>query len=263
MRLPIYQVDAFASQVFGGNPAAVVPLEDWLPDETMQAIAAENNLSETAFLLPKGDTWGLRWFTPTTEVPLCGHATLASAWVIYAHLYPDSHAELGFETRSGLLTVKREGELLVLDFPARVPEKLDPPAGLADALGAAPSEVLATTDLLAVFETADQVRALKPDMNKLATMDYHAVIVTAPDGGECDFVSRFFAPRIGIPEDPVTGAAHCALTPYWSKRLGKTELKAHQVSARGGELICRDHGDRVALAGYAVPYLEGTISVTN
>jgi PhzF family phenazine biosynthesis protein len=260
MRLPIYQVDAFAGRVFGGNPAAVVPLESWLPDATMQSIAAENNLAETAFLVPGPESWGLRWFTPSVEVDLCGHATLASAWVVFEHLRSEG-SSVRFDTKSGRLTVRREGDLLVMDFPARPAVAIDPPAHLALALGDEPNDVLGARDLLAVFETAAQVRALKPDMAAVAGIDFFAVIVTAPGDGDCDFVSRFFAPAQGIPEDPVTGSAHCTLTPYWSKRLGKSELRAKQISSRGGELIVRDRGERVEIAGFAVPYLEGTITI--
>jgi predicted PhzF superfamily epimerase YddE/YHI9 len=261
MRLPIYQVDAFASRVFAGNPAAVVPLDAWLPDVVMQSIAAENNLAETAFFVPANGAWGLRWFTPTVEVDLCGHATLASAWVVFNHLSPKGSAEAAFDTKSGRLTVKREGDLLAMDFPSWPPEKTVGPALLGRALGAVPREVLAAKDLLAVFDTADQVRALSPDFASIAKLDVFAVVVTAPGEGDCDFVSRFFAPQQGIPEDPVTGRAHCMLTPYWSKRLGKRELKARQISLRGGELVCRDRGERVSIAGRAIPYLEGFISV--
>ncbi len=265
MRLPIYQVDAFAERVFAGNPAAIVPLDAWLPDPVMQGIAAENNLAETAFLVPGGDgrenVWGLRWFTPAVEVDLCGHATLASAWVVFEHLRRGGGHEVGFDTRSGRLTVRRQGDLLVMDFPSRPPKAIAAPQTLAGALGAAPREVLAARDLVAVFDSADQVRALKPDMAAIAALEFFAVIVTAPCGTDCDFVSRFFAPAKGIPEDPVTGSAHCTLTPYWSRRLGKKELVARQISPRGGTLICTDQGDRVGIAGHAVPYLEGFITV--
>jgi PhzF family phenazine biosynthesis protein len=260
MRLPIYQVDAFAGKVFAGNPAAVVALDSWLPDAVMQSIAAENNLAETAFLVPNAAAWGLRWFTPEVEVDLCGHATLASAWVVFEHLKPGT-TEAGFDTKSGRLTVRREGDLLAMDFPSWSPERRGAMPELAKALGAAPAEVWVSRDLMAVFASADQVRALKPDMAALAAIDIFAVIATAPGEGDCDFVSRFFAPRQGISEDPVTGRAHCTLTPYWSKRLGKTELRARQISRRVGDLICRDRGERVAIAGRAIPYLEGFITV--
>lgn len=260
MRFPIYQVDAFADRVFAGNPAAVVPLQSWLPDAALYDIAAENNLSETAFFVPNGDDWDLRWFTPKVEVDLCGHATLATAWVIFTHLRPQAE-ELRFNTRSGQLRVSRDGDSLVLNFPARVPSPCAPPPHLAQMLGAAPVEVLMARDLVVVLETAAQVRALTPDLEAIAKLDVFAVMVTAPGDDGCDFVSRFFAPAKGIPEDPVTGSAHCALVPYWSKRLGKTDLLARQVSARGGELHCRLLGDRVALAGRVAPYLEGFITL--
>jgi predicted PhzF superfamily epimerase YddE/YHI9 len=247
MRLPLYQVDAFTDTVFGGNPAAIVPLETWLPDDRMQAIAAENNLAETAFFVPEGDGFGLRWFTPTTEVDLCGHATLATAHVIMTQLQPDCRRVVFSTVTAGDLTVTRDGDLYTLEFPAR-------PAGPA------PRAVLGARDLLVVYDDAAVVRALSPDMVALAKLDYFAVMVTAP-GSDTDFVSRFFAPRQGIPEDPVTGSAHCTLVPYWAERLGRSELTAYQASARGGRLWCRMAGDRVMMSGKAVLYLEGTIVV--
>ena len=243
--------------MFAGNPAAVCPLEDWLEDGVLQAIAAENNLSETAFFVKRGDRFHLRWFTPAMEVDLCGHATLASAFVILNHLEPTRPA-VAFDTRSGELIVRREGDLLSMDFPARPPVPCDPPAGLAEALGATPLKTLRSRDLMALFETEEEVRALKPRMDLLVEVDAFAVIVTAP-ATDADFVSRFFAPRGGIAEDPVTGSAHCTLVPYWSRRLGKNSLHARQVSARGGELWCEDCGDRVTLRGRAVRFMEGVI----
>ncbi len=262
MRLPMYQVDAFTDRVFGGNPAAVVVLESWLADQTLQSIAAENNLAETAFLVAGANAWQLRWFTPVAEIDLCGHATLASAQVVFAHLWPNEMS-VGFDTRSGRLTVRREGELLVMDFPARPATPCEPPPGLEAILGAAPREVAAARDLLCVYDTADQVRALRPDFAAIARLDTHAVIATGPGGpgDDCDFVSRFFAPKMGVPEDPVTGSAHCTLVPYWSKRLGRTELRARQLSPRGGQLVCRDLGARIQIAGRAAPFLEGAIRV--
>lgn len=259
MRLPIYQIDAFTDRVFAGNPAAIVPLASWLPDAAMQKIAAENNLSETAFFVPKGGDYELRWFTPSVEVDLCGHATLASAHLIFTTLAP-GRDRVAFQTRSGVLNVTRTGDLLALDFPARPPERCPVPAGLADALGAPPVEVLGARDYLAVFAREADVRALAPDMGKVAALDRFAVIATAP-GDSCDFVSRFFAPAKGVPEDPVTGSAHCTLIPYWAKRLGRAKLRARQISARGGELVCEDRGDRVTIAGRAALYLEGSIYV--
>ena len=259
MRLPIYQIDAFTSRVFGGNPAAIVPLDKWLPAETMLAIAAENNLSETAFFVPEGEGFGLRWFTPTVEMDLCGHATLASAHLVFDKLKPGMKA-VRFNTRSGVLEVQKSGDLLTMDFPSRAPEKLAPSAAVNDALGKAPLELWGARDYLAVYASEDDVRALKPHGDKTAALDRHAVIATAP-GKDCDFVSRFFAPAMGVYEDPVTGSAHCTLIPYWAKRLGKAKLSARQVSARGGELVCEDRGTRVTIAGKAALYLEGSIQV--
>jgi len=262
MRLSIYQIDAFASAVFKGNPAAVVPLEQWLPDATMQAIALENNLSETAFLVPEGDLWRLRWFTPQVEVDLCGHATLASAHLIFTRLAP-ARNRVEFVTRSGRLAVARKGELLELDFPAvamQVRSDAMTLDALENALGCRPEEAYVAMDQMAVFRDEGQVAALKPDMGRVAALGGRGLIATAP-GRSCDFVSRFFGPNVGIPEDPVTGSAHTVLTPFWAKRLGKTKLSARQISPRGGELSCEDRGERVGIAGRAVLYLEGTITV--
>ncbi len=259
MRIPIYQIDAFTRRVFSGNPAAVCPLERWLEDGVLQSIAAENNLSETAFFVRAGDRFHLRWFTPVLEVDLCDHATLASAFVILNRLEPGLDA-VTFYTRSGELTVRREGEYLSMDFPARPPTPCEPPGGLTEALGAAPAEVWRSRDLMALFDAEEQIRALRPNMDRLARIDAFAVIVTAP-GREADFVSRFFAPRGGIAEDPVTGSAHSTLVPYWSRRLGKTSLHALQVSARGGELWCEDRGGRVTIRGQAVPFMEGAVII--
>lgn len=262
--IPIYQVDAFASRVFAGNPAAVCPLDAWLPDEVMQAIALENNLSETAFLVRRGDgaEYDLRWFTPAHEVDLCGHATLGSAYVVANHL-DGGAAEVRFHTRSGLLTVTRAGELYTLDFPALPPTRIDDPtlvAAVAGALGAAPAELWDQMDMMAVFGSEAEIAALAPDMARVAALDTRGVIATAP-GAACDFVSRFFAPRAGIPEDPVTGSAHCVLAPYWAERLGKTELSARQISARGGALEVEFRGERVRISGRVAPYMEGRIRV--
>ncbi|MGZ3473811.1 MAG: PhzF family phenazine biosynthesis protein [Polyangiales bacterium] len=260
MRLPIHQVDAFADRVFRGNPAAVVPLESWLPEATMQSIAAENNLSETAFIVREGAGYRIRWFTPVSEVPLCGHATLASAWVIF-HALGHASDTIELQSASGSLFVRKRDDLLVLDFPTWRPQKVDFPEEAIAALGARPAEVLGRPGkvILAVYADEDRVRSLAPDFAALARHDLKA-IVTAP-GKEVDFVSRFFAPSEGIPEDPVTGSAHCTLIPYWAERLGKTTLRARQVSARGGELWCKLEGDRVEIAGHAVRYLEGTITL--
>lgn len=264
-RLPLYQVDAFTSTVFAGNPAGVVPLKEWLPDATMQAIAAENNLAETAFFVAKGEDWELRWFTPTVEVPLCGHATLASAYVISEKLQP-GRAQMRFLTKSGALEVSRDGALLAMDFPAKQSQSVSAPPGVVEAMGRKPRDVLrADTFLMLVYDAPDDVAALAPDMSALARLPFFGVIATAPGAGApgkpCDFVSRFFAPAQGIPEDPVTGGAHCVLIPYWAKRLGKTQLFARQISERGGEITCEDRGARVLMSGNAVLYLEGTIAV--
>jgi len=258
LKIPMYQVDAFAGRVFTGNPAAICPLETWLPDAQMQAIAAENNLAETAFFVRNGAGYKLRWFTPAVEVDLCGHATLASAFVILNDLTPGERS-VSFETKSGTLTVTREGDLYSLDFPARPPEPCaDVYPGLIQALGGKPETVLAARDYFAVYGSEEELRALQPDMAALMKIDRFAVIATAP-GRDFDFVSRFFAPAKGVPEDPVTGSAHCSLIPYWSKRLGKKKLQAYQASPRGGELWCEDRGERVTISGKAVRFFEGSI----
>jgi PhzF family phenazine biosynthesis protein len=259
MKIPLYQIDAFTSRVFGGNPAAVCPLPHWLDDATMQAIASENNLSETAFFVASGGEYDIRWFTPATEVDLCGHATLASGWVVLERLEP-ARKEVTFRSKSGPLTVSRDADLLALDFPARPPGPTEVSEELAAALGRRPQEAGGARDVMAVYETEEDVRALRPDMGRLAALPTFAVIVTAP-GREADFVSRFFAPRQGIAEDPVTGSAHCTLVPYWARRLGRSRLRAQQVSARGGELLCEDRGERVRIAGRAARYLEGMIDI--
>lgn len=256
--LPIYVVDAFTDRVFRGNPAAVCLYETWLDDETLQAVAAENNLSETAFLVPSGEDWELRWMTPTTEVDLCGHATLASAYVLFHEVEPKLET-VRFHTKSGELVVTRDGDRIVLDFPARPAEPCDAPPGLKWALDAEPSAVLRSShDVMAVFEREEQVAALRPSMDQLLEMADQGVIVTAP-GDEVDFVSRFFAPAVGVPEDPVTGAAHCTLTPYWAQRLGKQRMEARQISARGGSLSVEDRGERVRIGGHAVLVMRGEI----
>ena len=259
MKIPIYQVDAFASRVFTGNPAAICPLEEWLSDDQLQGIALENNLSETAFYVRTGDRYRLRWFTPAVEVDLCGHATLASASVI---LENQPNGRVDFDTKSGSLTVTRSGDLYTLDFPSRPAQPCDADPHLEPALGVPPREVLGAQDYLCVYDSEQQVRSLKPDMTGLAQIDRFAVIVTAPGANGIDFVSRFFAPSKGVPEDPVTGRAHCTLIPYWSKRLGKKSLHALQVSARGGELWLEDAGDRVRISGRAVRFLEGSITLS-
>jgi PhzF family phenazine biosynthesis protein len=245
MRIPFYHVDAFARRPFEGNPAAVCPLESWLPDATLQAIAAEHNLSETAFYVARGSSYDLRWFTPEVEIELCGHATVASAHVILEVRRESSASRLTFHSKSGELAVDKDDDLYTLDFPARPPQACPTPRGLTAALGATPQTVLAARDYFCVFDTEDEVLALQPDMAAIAKLDRFAVCVTAP-GTDCDFVSRFFAPGKGVPEDPVTGSAHCSLIPYWAERLDKNTLFARQRSRRGGELWCANRGDRVA-----------------
>jgi PhzF family phenazine biosynthesis protein len=259
MRLPIFQVDAFTNRVFRGNPAAVCPLPAWIADATMQAIAAENNLAETAFFVRAGDAYEIRWFAPTMEVDLCGHATLASAHVIFT-ASADPPTEIHFSSKSGPLRVTRTAHGIALDFPSRPPGSCPESPALTAALGKRPRELLLSRDYLAVFDSEDDIRSLVPDMARLAALDAFAVIATAP-GRTHDFVSRFFAPKAGIAEDPVTGSAHCTLIPYWAARLGKHTLRAAQLSARGGELLCELRGDRVTIAGQAVTYLEGQIDV--
>jgi PhzF family phenazine biosynthesis protein len=261
MHIPIFQVDAFAARRFGGNPAAVMPLDGFLADSTLQSIAAENNLAETAFLVPEGGDYRLRWFTPSVEVPLCGHATLASAAVVMERLEPGRNAVL-FHSASGPLKVRRINGGYVMDFPARHSESAAVPRGLAETLGVRPVEVqLNAFNYLVLVESAAVLRALFPDMAAIARMDRDGVIVTAPGEGGYDFVSRYFAPAKGIPEDPVTGSAHCMLAPYWAGKLGKTAFRAFQASARGGEVICRLAGDRVELEGSCVFYLQGQVEI--
>jgi predicted PhzF superfamily epimerase YddE/YHI9 len=259
MRLPIYQVDAFTDSLFGGNPAAVCPLEAWLPEAAMQAIAAENNLSETAFFVRDGGDYALRWFTPTVEVDLCGHATLAAGHVVFHYLEPQRKTVSFHTLKAGTLIVTRRADMLVMDFPARPASPAPPPPGLFAALGGAPREVLRARDHLIVYDTAAEIVALNPDLAALAKVDCWAAIVTAPGESGVDFVSRFFAPAQGVPEDPVTGSAHCTLVPYWAKRLGKMQLEARQLSRCGGALYCALQGDRVNIGGRAVVYLDGQI----
>ncbi len=259
MKIPIYQLDAFAERQFSGNPAAVCLLDDWLDDELMQAIAIENNLSETAFVIAEGDHYHVRWFTPAYEVDLCGHATLAAAAVINRHVDSDCD-EVRFQSRSGLLSVGVKGEELALNLPASRSQKIEIPALLRDGLGAEPESTWRGIYYMAVYPTQQDVAAIRPQLDKLALLESDGIIVTAP-GDEVDFVSRFFAPRAGIPEDPVTGSAHCVLTPYWSERLGKSTLDALQISLRGGVLCCEDHGERVVIRGRVADYLQGEIII--
>lgn len=263
MRIPIFHLDAFTTRRFAGNPAAVMPLDSFPDDVILQRIAAENNLSETAFLVAEGDDYNLRWFTPLTEVPLCGHATLASAAVVMQRLQPERNAVV-FHSMSGPLIVNRTKTGYVMDFPARPSQPISPPAGLADALGVEPLEVFSNEfNYLALVENELVLRALAPDMAALVRIDRPGVIVTATAEKEHDFVSRYFAPAKGIPEDPVTGAAHCMLAPYWAKRLGKTTFRAFQASRRGGEIRCRLRDDRVELEGACVFYLEGEVEISS
>lgn len=256
----IFVVDAFTRELFKGNPAAVCPLDAWPDDAVMQAIAAENNLSETAFCVREGARWRLRWFTPKVEVDLCGHATLATAHVLLRELGVGTGEEVEFETRSGRLRVRADGEHLVMDFPAFAPVPCDPEPGLVRAVGGEPREILGAWAYLLVYAREEEVRALDPDARALMGIGRDGVIVTAP-GRDVDFVSRYFVPAAGIPEDPVTGSTHCVLTPYWAQRLGKAELSARQLSARGGGMTCRLRGDRVELVGECVCYLRGEIQL--
>jgi PhzF family phenazine biosynthesis protein len=258
MSLTFFQVDAFANRAFAGNPAAVMPLREWLPDETLQAIAAEHNLAETAFFVPQGRDFHLRWFTPTVEMPLCGHATLASAYVVFNEL-DRSRDSVVFHTLSGPLSVVRDGERLLMDFPVRAnePAAAAELAPVADAIGARVIDLRRGWTYLAVVESEDVVRNLDPDMGKVAALPL-GLIVTAR-GAKADFVSRVFVPKVGIPEDPVTGAAHCMLVPYWSEVLERKTFFARQLSRRGGELWLRLEGDRVKMAGHAVLTVTGQV----
>jgi PhzF family phenazine biosynthesis protein len=260
MNLSFYQVDAFTDRLFGGNPAGVCPLEQWLPDEVMQKIAMENNVSETAFFIPKAEGFHIRWFTPKVEVNLCGHATLASAHVIFQHL-GFKIENIAFESRSGILNVRKENDLLVLDFPANKPQRTGLPGDFVQALNITPVQCFrGKEDYLLLYKSQQEIEALVPDFRRLEKTDARAVIVTAP-GNEADFVSRFFAPRVGVDEDPVTGSAHTVLIPFWAEKLGKTEMKAMQLSRRGGTLFCRLRDGRVDIGGKAVTYLKGEISI--
>jgi PhzF family phenazine biosynthesis protein len=261
VNVPFFQVDAFARRRFTGNPAAVMVLDRFLEDAVLQAIAAENNLAETAFLVAEGDDFRLRWFTPTVEVPLCGHATLASAAVVMERLSP-GRTRVVFRSASGPLTVTRSTEGYMMDFPARRPLPIAAPPAFVEALGVMPIEVLADSfNYLALLASARQVRDIAPDLDAIAKLDRGGVIVTAPGDGEFDFVSRYFAPAKGIPEDPVTGGAHCALAPYWASKRNQTAFRAFQASRRGGEIACRVSGDRVELEGGCVFYVEGRAEI--
>jgi PhzF family phenazine biosynthesis protein len=261
MKIPVYYLDAFTTKLFAGNPAAVCPLDSWIDPKLMQAIAAENNLAETAFFVPKNDSFELKWFTPTVEVELCGHATLASAYVLFERLgYKEN--QIKFHTLSGELRVSRDGKKLTLDFPGRAVEPCQPSRELLACFDKPPLEVLKSGSgtYIVVLESESDVRLYQPDFLKLAQVD-RCVNITAA-GTDHDFVSRFFGPNIGLPEDPVTGSAHCGLAIYWSRRLKlQNELKALQLSARTGEIFCRVVGDRVLLSGFVTPYMEGQISL--
>lgn len=259
MRIPLYQVDAFTSRRFGGNPAAICPLPRWLPDSLLQSIAVENNLAETAYFVQEPEGFRIRWFTPGLEIDLCGHATLASALVLMDCMGLGGDRVV-FNSRSGPLAVTREGQRYTLDFPSRPAAPISDDDALAAALGATPLAVLKARDTMVVLETQAQVQSLAPDMKALSKVDAFAVIATAP-GDDCDFVSRFFAPKAGIDEDPVTGSAHSTLTPYWAARLGKKEMFARQISPRGGELWLTDRGERVSIGGQGVLYMTGFIEV--
>jgi predicted PhzF superfamily epimerase YddE/YHI9 len=259
MKLKLFQVDAFAERVFEGNPAAVCPLDAWLDDSLLQAIAEENNLSETAFFVRAGNVFELRWFTPANEVDLCGHATLASAHVLFEHL-GFSGPEVHFQTQSGHLIVAKSPRGLRMNFPAVVPKVCEAPPALLAGLGEAPREVLTALDYIVVYENEDEVLALAPDFAQLEKLELRGVVATAP-GRENDFVSRCFFPKFRVNEDPVTGSAHCELAPYWSRRLGRSELKARQLSKRGGTLFCEVEGERVFLSGSAVDYMTGEVRI--
>ena len=261
MKIKLFQIDAFTDKIFAGNPAAVCPLDRWLPENVMQQIATENNQAETAFFVRNRGRFDIRWFTPAVEVDLCGHATLASAHVVLSLLEP-TRDKVNFRTlKAGVLTVARQGDMLMMDFPARPAVAVEAPPGLLAALGGAPREVLKARDHMVIYGSAAEVAALKPDFTALGKIDCWAAIATAPGEDGIDFVSRFFAPRQGIDEDPATGSSHCTLLPYWANRLGKRELKARQLSRRVGTLTCALNGDRVAIGGRAVLYLEGQITV--
>ena len=260
MKLQIYQVDAFTQKIFAGNPAAICPLDRWLDADLMQKIALENNLSETAFFVKKDDVYEIRWFTPTFEIDLCGHATLGSAFVIFDVLKLESEIVKFHSHKSGELSVAKKEDLFILDFPSRPPVECEIPERLIEAIGKQPREVLKSRDYFLVYETEDEIAGIAPDFAELLEIDTRAVIVTAK-GENCDFVSRFFAPEVGVTEDPVTGSAHCTLIPYWAEKLGRNELFARQISARGGELFCELKGDRVKIGGNAVLYLKGEIYV--
>ena len=259
MEISLYQIDAFASKLFEGNPAAVCPLDEWLSDELMQSIAAENNLSETAFFVPKGNGFHIRWFTPTSEVDLCGHATLASAYVLF-NILGYKRERIAFDSKSGFLLLSKDNDRIVLDFPAQPPVPCDVPEEIVKAFNVEPIECLKSEDFIVVFENETDVELANPDFNQLITLDLRGVAITAKSD-RWDFVARFFAPKYGIPEDPVTGSAYTQLVPYWTIKTGSKRFRVKQVSARGGELICEMVDDRVLISGKAIKYLEGKINI--
>lgn len=262
MQIPIFQVDAFTDTLFSGNPAAVCPLERWLPDELMQNIAAENNLAETAFFTLTSNGYEIRWFTPTTEVDLCGHATLAAAAVMFDQLQVQGE-RICFSSRSGPISVTKVADGLQLDFPSQAPSVSTTAGDLSSILGFEAEQVLEATDLIAVAQNQQQLEQLNPNLNLISQLPYRGLIVTAPASGELDFVCRFFAPQSGIDEDPVTGSAYTELAPYWANRLDKSELTARQISKRGGSVHCQIAGDRVLISGQVKHYLQGVIQVPN
>ena len=259
MDLSIYQIDAFSSCVFEGNPAAVCPLDEWLPDKTMQSIAEENNLSETAFFVPKDDGFHIRWFTPASEVDLCGHATLGSAYVLFNILGYKNEA-IQFDSKSGILVVTKQDDWLTLDFPKQPPVSCETPKEIVEAFNKEPIECMMSEDIIAVFENEIDIESANPNFEQLKKLDSRGVIITAKSM-RYDFVARFFAPKYGIPEDPVTGSAYTQLAPYWASKLGKQKFKAKQLSSRGGELYCEILGDRVLISGKATKYMEGKITI--
>jgi len=260
LKIPIYQVDAFASEIFKGNPAAVCPLTEWLPDQVMQNIAMENNLSETAFFIEDGDVFQIRWFTPKAELDLAGHPTLASAHILINE-YKNNNSSLIFKTKIGdTLNVSINENLYLMNFPSRPPKVVNDTSNIFEALKKNPIELLAHRDLIAVFENQEDISSINPDLEKLKKLDYPSVVVTAV-GDNSDFVSRNFAPKLGIPEDPVTGSSHCELIPYWSKKLDKKEMTAFQISERGGKIHCTDNNDRVLIGGEAVTFFRGEIDL--
>ena len=259
MEIPLYQIDAFASGLFKGNPAAVCPLEAWLPDHLMQSVAEENNLSETAFFVPEGDGFQIRWFTPKSEVDLCGHATLASAYVLF-NMLGYGEDKIAFDSKSGRLTVTQDKEWLTMDFPAQPPAACGIPEEIIEAFHTRPMECLRSEDLIVVFEREIDVERADPDLHRLMKLDLRGVAITAPSQ-QWDFVARFFAPKYGIPEDPVTGSAYTQLAPYWASKTGLKRFRVKQVSQRGGELTCEIVGDRVFISGKAVKYMEGKIEI--